>query len=69
MRPKSKGYLKLKSNNPYEKPIIEPNLLAEKSDLDDLCEGIKLTVEILNAKAFKEDRNRAINFEEKMVLN
>lgn len=69
MRPKSRGYVNLRSNNPYDKPIIEPKLLDEKEDLDDLTEGIKLTVEIMNARAFEEDRHRSINFSENMVFN
>jgi choline dehydrogenase len=69
MRPKSRGYLKLKSNKSRDKPIIEPQLLSVKEDLDDICEGIKLTVEIMNAKSFEIDRHKPINFEEKMVFN
>lgn len=69
MRPKSRGFIQLQSDNPRDKPIIQPNLLQEKEDLDDLCDGVELTIEILNAKAFKKYRKGAINFDPKMATN
>lgn len=38
-RPKSRGFIQLKSSNPYDHPIIEPNYLREVSDLQILIEG------------------------------
>ena len=69
MRPYSRGFIKLKSNNPREYPIIEPNLLEDNRDLIDLCESIKLSIEILNANALKKHNNGPINFKENMVFD
>jgi choline dehydrogenase len=67
MRPKSRGTLKLKSNNPRDKPIIQPNIYDDKEDLEDMCNAVRLTIEILQAKAFENDRHKSINFDEKMA--
>jgi choline dehydrogenase len=69
MRPKSRGYVKIRSSNPRDKPIIQPNVLSVQEDLDELCDSIKLTIEILNAKAFDKFRRRNINFDNKMAFD
>ncbi|XP_037508821.1 glucose dehydrogenase [FAD, quinone] [Rhipicephalus sanguineus] len=40
LRPKSSGYIRLKSADPEEYPIIEPNFFADSSDLDTMIEGV-----------------------------
>lgn len=67
MRPKSRGYLKLRSNQIQDKPIIQPNLLEEKEDLEDLCEAVKLTIEIMNANSLSLHRKRPLNIDENIV--
>lgn len=42
MRPKSRGRLRLKSRNPFLWPVMEPNYLTHKDDLNTLVEGAKL---------------------------
>jgi choline dehydrogenase len=69
MRPKSRGYLKLRSNNPRDKPIIDPKLLDNPEDLDDLCNSVALTIEIMAAKSFEPYRKGPYNFDEKMAFN
>lgn len=69
MRPKSRGYLKLKSKNPREKPIIQPNLLSVKQDLEDLKNAVRLTVEIMNAKSFEKNRKKVLNFNENKIMS
>ena len=38
-RPYSKGYIKLKSIDPFAHPIIQPNYLADSRDMEALREG------------------------------
>ncbi|WP_018653275.1 GMC family oxidoreductase [Actinomadura flavalba] len=45
----SRGALTLRSASPYAKPLIDPNYLGEKSDLDILVAGVRQTREILAA--------------------
>lgn len=42
LQPKSRGKLSLKSKNPFEKPIIQPNFFSHPEDLDILVKGAKL---------------------------
>lgn len=42
MRPKSRGWLRLKSKNPFQWPRMEPNYLSHPEDLNTLVEGAKL---------------------------
>lgn len=41
LRPKSRGDVKLASNNPADAPLINPNFLSEQIDIDNLVKGIK----------------------------
>ena len=43
LRAKSRGYVKIKSNNPLEHPEIQPNLCQVSSDLDDMVKCVDLT--------------------------
>jgi len=56
LRATSKGSLKLKSANPFDHPIIDPNYLATEIDRWELRECVKLTREIFKQKAFDEFR-------------
>ncbi|CAH1159887.1 unnamed protein product [Phaedon cochleariae] len=55
LRTKSLGTVRLKSNDPYEYPIIDPNVLSdpEDHDLRSVMEGLKLVMDIVNTKAFR----------------
>lgn len=52
MRPTSRGFLRIKSRNPMEHPIIVANYLSTEQDLREMCDGIKLTREIFAQRAF-----------------
>ena len=39
LQEKSTGWIKLKSKNPFEHPIIEPNYLQEQQDVEVLLDG------------------------------
>jgi choline dehydrogenase len=54
VRQKSKGWIKLKSNDPLEHPLINPNYLAEPYDVETMVTCLKMSREILSASAFSE---------------
>lgn len=54
LRPKSRGYIKLRSRNPYEHPIINPNYLSHPDDVATVIEGMKLAIQIGQSQAFRE---------------
>jgi choline dehydrogenase len=49
-RPDSRGYVRLRSSNPFDAPIIQPNYLAEESDRRVLLAGMKLARTLLASK-------------------
>ena len=51
--PKSRGSLKINSNNPLEQPLIEANYFHEQEDRDVIIEGVKILREIYNQPSFK----------------
>ena len=53
-RPKSRGYLELRTNNPLDHPIIQPNYLSAQEDVDTLIAGIRIAVKLLNTTAMLE---------------
>jgi len=53
LHPKSRGFVKLRSSNPLATPMIQPNFLQEKEDMDQLVTGVKKALEIYQQKAFE----------------
>jgi choline dehydrogenase len=49
-RPDSRGYVRIRSNNPFEAPLIQPNYLVEASDRRVLLAGMKLARRLLASK-------------------
>lgn len=49
-RPDSKGYVRLRSADPFAKPVINPNYLAEASDRRVLLAAMKLARSLLKTK-------------------
>lgn len=44
LRPRSKGSIKLRSNNPFDYPYIYPNYFKDDFDMKTLIEGVKIAV-------------------------
>lgn len=52
VRPTSRGWVRLASNNPLDKPLINPNYLDADSDLERLVQGVEIARDIFATKAF-----------------
>ncbi|HUB84670.1 MAG TPA: choline dehydrogenase [Rhizomicrobium sp.] len=52
LRPESRGYISIKSNDPLAAPIIQPNYLEAEEDRRAMREGVKIAREVFAAKAF-----------------
>ena len=61
LKPKSRGYVKIRSANPFDAPVIQPNFLSEDEDLQILAAGVKKALEVLNANAFSSYRKSIIS--------
>ena len=46
LRPKSRGYIKLRSTNPYEHPIIDPKYLTHPDDIHMMVEAMKICIAV-----------------------
>lgn len=54
VRPMSRGWIKLASADPADKPLVNPNYLGEPADFDRLVQGVELARDIFATKAFSE---------------
>jgi choline dehydrogenase len=54
VRPLSRGWVRLASADPTDKPLVNPNYLGVQSDRDRLVQSVKLSREIFGTKAFSE---------------
>jgi choline dehydrogenase len=52
LRPESRGYISIKSADPFAAPVIQPNYLEAEEDRRALREGVKLAREIFAQEAF-----------------
>ncbi len=52
LRPKSRGHIRLRSNNAFDYPIIQPNYLKYEEDLHPFINSIKLARELLQTQAY-----------------
>ena len=53
LRPESRGYLKLKSADPFEHPALQPNYLEKDYDRDMMLECVRIARELFAQKAFE----------------
>jgi choline dehydrogenase len=52
VRPMSRGWIRLASSNPLDRPLVNPNYLSAGSDLERLVYSVKLAREIFATNAF-----------------
>ncbi|MBS0558896.1 MAG: choline dehydrogenase [Proteobacteria bacterium] len=60
-RPESKGSIHIRSADPYAKPVIRPNFLADPLDRQTVVEGIKIGRRIMNNAAMDKYRKHEMN--------
>ena len=59
LQPKSRGFIKLKSNNPTDAPAIQFNYLEHPDDIEVLVKAVKLADKILSAPSLaKSEKSR-----------
>ncbi len=54
VRPMSRGWIKLASADPADKPLVNPNYLGADSDRERLAQAVKLSRDIFATKAFSD---------------
>ncbi|XP_037572184.1 4-pyridoxate dehydrogenase-like [Dermacentor silvarum] len=52
-RPKSRGYVKLRTANPLDQPIIDPMYLTHPHDLAVAVEGVKIALRLMESDAMR----------------
>ena len=60
VKPKSRGYVALRSADPFDTPFIQPNFLQHPEDLQTLIKGVKKGLELLNQTPFDPFRKEII---------
>jgi choline dehydrogenase len=54
IRPESRGFVGLKSNNPLDDPLIQPNFLSHENDIKILKQGILKAKKVIESKPFQK---------------
>ena len=58
LRPESRGYVGLRSNNVVDAPVIQPNFLTTDKDRETLIQGLRRAIDVMEADAFRPYRKR-----------
>ncbi len=58
LRPRSTGWVRLRSADPADAPLVNPNYLGHPDDIRHLREGLRTAREILAQAPLREDRAR-----------
>ncbi|CAH2051931.1 unnamed protein product, partial [Iphiclides podalirius] len=58
LRPNTRGYVKLRSSNPFDYPVMNPRYHEDRLDVNRLVEGIKIALKVANASPFKQFGSR-----------
>jgi choline dehydrogenase len=54
VRPQSRGWIRLSGSDPFAAPLVNPNYLGDRSDLDRLVQAVELSRDIFGTSAFRE---------------
>ena len=54
LRPKSRGWIRLRSANPYDPPVINPNYFDHPEDVQVAVEGVKIAWDVGYTKALRK---------------
>jgi choline dehydrogenase len=60
MRPKSRGSVTLASNNPLDKPLIDPAFFKEAEDIETMIDATKLGLKVMGSQALAAYRGPMI---------
>lgn len=52
LRPKSRGFLRLRSRNPYHHPIIDPKYFSHPEDIMTMVDGMRIAIQVGHSPAF-----------------
>ena len=52
-RPESKGWVRAQSSDPFERPLIQPNYLAEEGDRRVMIAGMRLARQLMRTQAMR----------------
>ncbi|XP_065349321.1 glucose dehydrogenase [FAD, quinone]-like [Cloeon dipterum] len=55
LRPKSRGSIRLKSSNPYEHPVINPNYFNHPDDIETIVRGLQFVQKLVESDPFKSN--------------
>lgn len=58
LRPRSRGWVRLRSKNPFDYPAINANYFEDPFDIKTLVEGAKIAIRISEANVFKQFGSR-----------
>ena len=54
LRPKSRGYIRLRSSNPNDPPIINPRYLTHPDDIHTMVEAMKISIAVGLAPSYRQ---------------
>lgn len=54
LRPKSRGFIKLRSKNPMDPPVIDPRYLTDERDVHTLVDGMKFCIKLGFTPAYQK---------------